>query len=425
VINDLDHRVLDREKRLEPEPLPGDEPAARRGRFWHGFVGAGILMMLLAGLAAGVWRHYRQYVEVQAFAEQRRDFVPQVRVAVVRPSPAVESVTLPATTSPFASADIYARASGYVAARDVDIGSRVKAGETLTTITAPELDHRIAEVEANLAQAKASHRRVKASRELARVTWGRDATLVREGWVTRERGDTDRLDYAALQQATQANADAIRSQRAQLKVLQQEKAYQQVVAPFDGVVTKRNIDVGSLVQADATSGTFMFTVTQSEVMRIQLYVPQDVAVGVRRGIAAVVRVPELPGRPFPGTVTRTADALDPATRTLLTEIDLPNPDGVLRPGMYCTVELQIPRAAPSLIVPASAIVFDDDGLHVMVVRNGVVHLHKIIETRDLGTEVEVDDGVNAGDEVALAPPIDLGEGSKVSIRRAEPTAERY
>jgi RND family efflux transporter MFP subunit len=239
--------------------------------------------------------------------------------------------------------------------------------------------------------------------------------------VTEEQGDTDRLNYAALQQAAQADGDAIKSQQGQLKVLRQQKAYQQVLAPFDGVVTARNIDVGSLVQADATSGTFMFTVTQSDVMRIQLFVPQDAAIGVKPRIDAVVRVPELPGRIFAGQVTRTADALDPATRTLLTEIDIPNPDGTLRPGIYCTVELKGPRVAPSLIVPASAIVFDDDGLHVLVVENGVTHLRKVNETRDLGTEVEVDDGIEAGDQVVLDPPIDLGEGSKVSIRTAAGT----
>jgi len=208
----------------------------------------------------------------------------------------------------------------------------------------------------------------------------------------------------------------IKSQQAQLQVLQQQKAYQQVVAPFDGVVTKRNIDVGSLVQADSTSGTFMFTLMQSDVMRIQLYVPQDSAIGVKAGIGAVVQVPELPGKTFAGTVTRTADALDPATRTLLTEIDVPNPDGILSPGLYCTVELRVPRVTPSLIIPASSLIFNDTGLHVLVAKDGVAHLRPVTETRDLGTQIEVSEGVAAGDQVVLNPPIDLGEGSKVAVR---------
>ena len=200
------------------------------------------------------------------------------------------SVTLPATTSPFEAADIFARASGYIERRNVDIGSRVRAGDLLAVITAPELDHQIVQAEASLAQAKATHRQTKAKRELGQVTWARDATLVNQGWVTQQQGDTDRLNYAAQQQAVRAETAAIASQEAQLAVLRQQKAYQQVVAPFDGVVTRRNIDVGSLVQADATSGTFMFTLTQNDVLRIRLYVPQDAAIGVKPGVDAAVRV---------------------------------------------------------------------------------------------------------------------------------------
>jgi RND family efflux transporter MFP subunit len=373
-------------------------------------------LVLLGALAIGVWQHYTLHLEVTAAAEQRRDFVPSVRVAAVRASDATMSVTLPATMNAFEAADIFARASGYIAERDVDIGSRVKTGDLLAVITAPELDHQIAQAEANLAQAKATRRQTKANRELARVTWSRDAVLVNQGWVTQQQGDTDRLNYAAQQQAAEANAGTIKSQDAQLLVLRQQKAYQRVVAPFDGVVTRRNVDVGSLVQADATSGTFMFTLNQSNVLRIQLFVPQDAAIGVTPGVDAVVRVPEIPDRTFPGKVTRIADALDPATRTLLTEIDLPNPNGELSPGMYCTVELKVPRKTPSLIVPAAAIVFDADGLHVLVVENGIVHSHKITEVRDLGTEVEVSNGVKAGDQVVLTPPVDLGDGGKVQLR---------
>ena len=207
----------------------------------------------------------------------------------------------------------------------------------------------------NLAQARASRRQAKANRELARVTWGRDSVLMKQGWTTQQQGDADRLNYQAQQQAARASDDTIKSQEAQLLVLRQQKAYQQVVAPFDGIVTRRNIDVGTLVQADTTSGTFMFTLSQSSVLRIQL-APQDAAIGVKPGIDAVVRVPEVRGRSFPGKVTRIAVALDPSTRTLPTEV------------------------------------------------------------RDLGTEVEVSDGVKAGDQVVLTPPVDLGEGGKVQVR---------
>jgi RND family efflux transporter MFP subunit len=154
----------------------------------------------------------------------------------------------------------------------------------------------------------------------------------------------------------------------------------------------------------------------SDMLRIQLYVPQSAAFGVAPGVPAVIRVPEIPGRPFPGKVTRIADALDPATRTLLTEIDVPNPEGELSPGMYCTVELDVPRKTPSLLVPDPAVVFDAQGVYVFVVEDGVAHMRKITEIRDLGTEVEVSEGVKRGELVVVNPPVDLEDGSKVKIR---------
>ena len=195
------------------------------------------------------------------------------------------------------------------------------------------------------------------------------------------------------------------------------RSFQSVVAPFDGVITQRNIDVGSLVQADATSGTFLFTLVHSGTLRIQLYVPQDQAFGVAPGVDAVIRVPEMPDREFPGRVTRIANALQPGSRTLLTEIDVPNPDYVLSPGVYCTVELKIPRKTPSLIVPAEAIVFNRDGLNVAVVENGVAHIHHVTVVRDLGTAVEVSAGVKDTDQAILNPPVDLTDGHKVDQQR--------
>src|SRR6266478_4372131 len=323
-MTDSDRRVLEYPARSRDIQRPTGEHDRRSGS-GRRLLGFGALL-LLGGLAFGVWQHYARHLEVTADAEQHRDFVPSVRVEAVRASPGTMSVTLPATTNAFQAANIYARASGYITERSVDIGSHVKTGDLLAAITAPELDHQIAQAEASLAQ------------------------------------------------------------------------------------------------ADATSGTFMFTLTQSDVMRIRLYVPQDAAIGVKPGVDAVVRVPEIPDHTFPGKVARIADALDPATRTLMTEIDVVNPDGELSPGTYCTVELKIPRRTPSLIVPAGAMVFDRGGLHVLVVENGVAQSRKITEVRDLGTEVEVSNGVKEGDQVVLTPPVDLEDGSRVQVHA--PTAAK-
>ena len=198
-------------------------------------------------------------------------------------------------------------------------------------------------------------------------------------------------------------------------MLRQDRDYALVVAPFDGVITQRNVDVGSLVQGNVNSGTFMFQMMQKNVIRVWVYVPQDSAFGVAPDVDAVVRVPELPGREFPGKVTRIADAQQSGTRTLLTEIDLPNPDGALRSGVYCMIELKIPRKTPSLVVPAEAMIFNRDGLQVAVVNNGKAEIRKVRVSRDLGTHVEVDTGVKPGDRVILNPPVSLVEGSKVQV----------
>jgi RND family efflux transporter MFP subunit len=401
------------------EPLSA--PAAR-GASGRRLLGLGVLVLFGGALAFGGWRHYAQHRQSIANAEQQADFVPSVRVEEVVQHLGKLQVTLPATTLAFEEANVYARASGYVETRFVDIGDHVKAGQILATIWAPEVEHQIAQYQNSLQQAAAMVRQNEANRALAQVTTKRSAVLAREGWDTLEQGDTDRYNFQAQRHATQAAAYNAAAVEAQLKVTSQQKIYQQVVAPFDGVVTQRNIDVGSLITADATSGTAMFAMVHSDVMRIWVYVPQDSAFGVGPGVAATVRVPAMPNLTFHGSVTRIADALQPGTRTLLTEIDIPNPDGALTPGIYCTVELEIPRRAPALIVPASAIIFNQNGMQVAVVDNGVAHLHKIAIATDFGTEVEVSEGVKDGDKVILQPPVNIADGDKVGIIPEPPSA---
>jgi RND family efflux transporter MFP subunit len=367
----------------------------------------------------GGFRHYQAARAAAATTQRIRTFVPEVRVAAVRASDSKMTISLPATTTAFEAANIFARTSGYIEKRYVDIGDRVKAGDLLAEIIAPELDHQIVQARATLEQNKSTLQQTQASRELADVTNARDSKLVTQGWLTKQQGDNDRLTLQAQQAAVGVAQSNIAAQEAQIRILEQEKAYQRVVAPFDGVITQRNIDNGSLVQSGAT---FMFTLMHPDVIRTQAYVPQDEAVGVMPGVDAVVHVPEIPDRSFPGKVTRIASALQPGSRTLLTEVDVPNPDGALSPGIYCTVELLIPRKTPSMIIPATAVVFDENGLHVAVVENGTAHLQKITIARDFGKEVEVHDGVKEGDQVILDPTATLTEGSKVAVRNKARTS---
>jgi RND family efflux transporter MFP subunit len=404
--------VIDRDTQKDPPKQRADKPRRRGGRL----LGFGVMIGLLGALGFGAWSHYAQYSEVAAAARARSDLVPSVRVATVQPSGGILSVSLPATTLAFSTANIFARASGYIDKRQVDIGDHVKQGQLLAGIVAPELDQQIAQGAATLGQLKAALQQAQANRDLAKVTWDRDSPLVSKGWVTAQQGTVDVQTLKAQEAAVGVAQANVTAQEAQLGVLHQQKLYQSVVAPFDGVITQRNVDIGTLVQADATSGTFMFTIMQSNVIRTQVFVPQNQAIGLSPGVDAVVHVPEIPDRTFPGKVTRIADALQPGTRTLLTEVDIANPDGALTPGIYCTIELQIPRKTPGLSVPADAIIFNRDGLQVAVVENGLAHIRKISVARDLGTEVEARDGVKPGDQVILNPSVDLVEGSKVQVR---------
>jgi RND family efflux transporter MFP subunit len=410
---------------VEREPSPnsskgrsetGNAPKQRRRRRWGGRLFAlGGFLLLAGGLSLGARGNYSQQRQVTATAEQERDFVPSLRVETVAASPGTMSVTLPGTTAAFDDANIYARATGYIAKRNVDIGDHVKQGELLAELAVPELVDQIHQNEGTLSQFSSTLEQAVANLKLAQVTWDRDRPLVHEGWATQQQGTVDVQTVKANASAVAAAQQNVTAQENLLRMLRQNRDYALVVAPFDGVITQRNVNVGSLVQGNVTGGTFMFQMQQTDPIRFWAYVPQDAAFGVAPGVDAIVRVPELPDREFPGKVTRIADAQESGTRTLLTEIDLPNPDGALRAGVYCFVELKIPRKTPSFVVPAEAIIFNRNGLQVAVVEDGKAKIRKVTVTRDMGTQVEVDAGVKAGDQVILKPPVNLRDGDKVRV----------
>src|ERR1700745_2270448 len=245
---DLRPKTEDVQDRRDPETdrvveLPPN--VARKPRRYGGaLLGASVLGLLLGGLAIGGWRHYQAVLEAAATAQQIRTFVPSVRVATVRDSGSKIDVSLPATTTAFEAANIFARTNGYIEKRYVDIGDRVKAGDLLADITAPELDHQISQAQATLAQDQATLQQTQASRDLAQVTNARDSGLVQKGWLTLQQGDNDRLTLRAQESAVDVAKSNVAAQQAQIRILNQEKSYQRVVAPFDGIVTQRYIDNG-------------------------------------------------------------------------------------------------------------------------------------------------------------------------------------
>ncbi len=384
--------------------------------------GSGAVFVVAGLVAYGAWGHAQRRAAALETLHQEENMVPHVRTASVKSTTAPRMLDLPGNIQAFDSAIIYARSTGYIAKRNVDIGSRVHAGDVLALIAAPDLDQQLTQARAQLVQMQAAIAQAHANKELAKVTNARTVQLVAQGWQTKQQGDNDRLTYDAQSAALKVAEANLKAQQAQVLRLEELTGFEKVVAPFDGVINQRQIDVGSLVTADVSSGTPLFSIVRSDVLRIQIYVPQDSAFGVKDGELADVLVPEMPGRVFHGTVARNAKALQPGTRTLLTEVDVDNKDGVLLPGVYCTVRLAIPRPQPVITVPSQAVIFDKNGLSVAVYDKGVARLRHLDVLADNGAEVEVRAGLNPDDRIILDPPIGLIDGMRVTT--TEPSEQQ-
>ena len=399
---------------------------------------AGAVVVALLGW--GAWGHYAREAEASQTQKQTQDFVPTVQVATAQREDGPVPFTLPGTVAAFDQSTIYARATGYIAERRVDIGSRVKAGDLLVRISAPDLDQQLAQanaqviqMQAALQQANAQVDQAQSNVKLGSVTNGRTAVLANEGWSTRQDADNTRLGLAGSQASLQGSQAAVKvaqanlaAQYATMKRLQQLKDYENVVAPYEGVITSRSVDTGDLVSADSngSAGNQLFTLARDNIVRVQISVPQSGAIGIKDGLQAKVHVPELPGRDFTGTVARSAVALVQSSRTMQAEVDVPNTDGTLRPGLYVTVDIGIPRMAPGITVPAEALIFNGQGLRIAVVGDGgVVHMRDVSIYRDFGTKLELRAGLNGGETVVLSPPVTLEDGGKVNLPNPQPKPE--
>lgn len=310
-------------------------------------------------------------------------------------------ITLPATLQALQEATVYARTSGYVKRWLVEMGERVKAGQVLAEIEAPELDREIDQVRATLAQ-------VKANLDLARSTAERYRSLVHDEAVSPQEADEKIGAYAARE------ADYVAAQ-ARLRQLESMKAYQRVTAPFTGMVTARNIEIGSLVSAGSSSATpWLYKIAQSETMRVFVSVPQSHMQAAKVGAEAELVIAELGGKPIAATVARNSGAFDPATRTLLVELRVANGDGKILPGMYGQVRFRLKYAEPPLVVPVNALLVGGDGLRLAVIDDtDTVRIRKVRLGRDLGKEVEVLEGLAENERVVNNPRDDVEDGTKV------------
>ncbi|MDR0242709.1 MAG: efflux RND transporter periplasmic adaptor subunit [Burkholderia sp.] len=361
---------------------------------------------------------------IDARAAQRVQVAAQqaLPVSVILPgsAPADQALTLPGAVMPYAEASIYARTSGYIAHWSADIGAHVKAGQTLAQITAPDLD-------AQLRQARADAATAQANYDYAKSTAQRWQDMLKTQSVSQQDTDTKVADMNA-KRAMLASAQANVAHLAELV------SYESVTAPFDGVITARNVDVGTLVTAGGTPGSpglsgELFHLEQTGTLRVFVDVPQDSAAGVTAGTSVFLTTQQYPGRRFAARVARSAGAIDPVTRTLRVEIDVDNGDGALMPGAYAQAHLVVPSAAPAFELPVSALLFRPNGVTVATVAaNGTTALKTVQIGRDFGTRVEIVSGLNAGDRVIDNPGDSIAAGEAVKImsvaRGVAPAAPR-
>jgi RND family efflux transporter MFP subunit len=369
-----------------------------------------VLIVILVVFAAGavVVRGIHSRVNAAAVIREKTVELAVPSVSVIHPKfgNPKDEIALPGNIQAFVDAPVYARTSGYLRKWYSDIGTRVKTGDLLAEIESPEVDQQLSQARADLATAQANMK-------LAEVTMNRDQVLIKTDAIAHQDVDNAVGAY-------EADKAAVASQTANVKRLQQLVAFEKVYAPFDGIVTARNTDIGQLVNAgNGGAAQELFRVSSVDKLRIFISVPQMYSRAAVEGVNADITLPEAPGRHFTGRIVRNTGAIDPATRTLLTEVDVDNSSRQLMPGAYAEIHLRPPAATPALLVPVTSIIFRSEGLQVAVVRGDTVDMVPVTEGRDFGTQIEITSGITSRDLVIVNTPDSLESGTKVHAEFAD------
>jgi RND family efflux transporter MFP subunit len=371
----------------------------------HGLLGLVIALLVIAVVVvAGIVPRRRARAEL---ATQTNELAAPT-VAVVRPTPGAQQteIVLPGNLQAFSDSPIYARTNGYLKKWYVDIGGRVKAGQLLAEIETPELDQELDQARADLNTARANFR-------LSEITAARYADLLKTDSVSKQDVDNANGDFEA-KRAMVASADS------NVRRLEELQSFEKVYAPFDGVITARNTDIGHLINSGAAPATELFHIAAIQTLRVYINVPQDYSQSAHVGLTADLEFQEFPGRRFQGKLVRTANAIDVASRTLLVEVDVDNRNGELLPGAYAQVHLKVPASVRTLVLPVSALIFRSQGLQVGTVDSGNRAVLKSVTLgRDMGSTAEVVSGLSPDDLVITNPPDSLITGEQVRIVSGE------
>ena len=386
----IDKEITEPEANLEPP-----KPRTHRGYILAAVLAVAFLVAAIVGLIS-------RFSERRALAKETETLA-ITTVGVIHPKiePPQQELALPSTLQAYIESPIYARTNGYLLKWYKDIGSRVKQGELLADIDTPEVDQELMQVRANRQQ-------MVAAMDLAKINADRYVSLRKTDSVSQQEADQQSSGY----QQAKANLDAA---EATVRRLEQLESFKHVYAPFSGVLTKRNVDPGALINAGGT-GKELFDMAKVDPLRVYVSVPQNYAPAIKNGMDAWVTLQEIPGEKFKGTVARTAESIDPTTRTLLTEVDVPNREGRLLPGSFGEVHFRVGINAQKLTIPVNAMLFRQEGPRVAVVgSDGKVHLRPITIGRDYGNTLEILGGVEIGDRVIINPADSLEEGQQVNV----------
>jgi RND family efflux transporter MFP subunit len=387
------------------EPLPNERPSRSKGRRLLWFVIVPVVLACSALVTARVRRASNQSVAAttKILATQN------VTVAHAAPGSPVTDLTVPGTVQAFSESPVYGRISGYLRAWNADIGARVRKGQLLAIVDAPEVDQELGRASAMLTQAEAN-------RQLASVTAARYRDLITSHSVSQQEVDNNNQNFNAQTANVQAAS-------AEVHRLEQLQGFEKIYAPFDGVITARKTEVGDLINAGNSGvGAELFRISNIATMRVYVNVPEVYSGAVAQGVKATMELASLPNRQFSGAVVRTSHAIGMNSRTLLTEVDVPNPKGELLPGAYAQVHFQLALKTVPLVVPGNTILFQAQGPQVSVVNSqNRVELRKVTLGRDFGNTVEILSGITAADAVIANPPDYLVDGMPVAVQTA-PTA---
>ncbi len=356
--------------------------------------------IVVSGILQRVHAHAAVSTETAAMA------MPLVNVVSPQRTAPSHELVLPGNVEPYMTAAIYSRTSGYVKKWYVDIGARVKTGQLLAEIDTPEVDQQLQQSRSNLATAEANLR-------LAEITKNRYQELLKTNAVSQQDADNAVGTYNANNSIVQAN-------QANVKQLETLQSFEKIYAPFDGIVTVRNVDVGDLINSGSAPGTKtdLFHIAQPGKLRVYVYVPQEYSQDAAPGLTAELTLAEFPGRRFPGKLVRTANAINNATRTLQVEVDVDNPTGKLLSGSYAEVHLKLPGLASSHLLPVDTLLFRSEGLQVAVVKDGKVLLTQVTPGHDFGNQIEILSGLSGNESVIQNPPDSVLSGQQVQIAKA-------